>query len=89
MFSKKNVVVVNEFGIHSRPASMISAIADKAVSNVWLIKRGQDKVDASSIIDILISECTKGTEVIIEIENKKDIEILNKISNLIKKGFNE
>ncbi|OQY13805.1 MAG: hypothetical protein B6I31_00380 [Desulfobacteraceae bacterium 4572_19] len=85
----KKVVVVNEFGIHSRPASMLATIADKAKLPVWLSKEGTKRVDASSIIDILTCECTEGTEVIIEIEDKVDTEILNEISNLIKRGFEE
>lgn len=85
----KEVSVVNEFGIHSRPAAMIAAIADDAVSSVWLSRKGGERVDASSIIDILTCECPKGSSVVVEVEDLRDNEVLYRISDLIAKGFKE
>jgi phosphocarrier protein HPr len=84
----KTVTVINELGLHSRPAAMVAEIAGKAESNVWIIK-GEDKVDAASIIDILTLAAAIGSKIIIQIEEKSDRHILNRIVQLLEKGFEE
>lgn len=80
--------VINELGLHARPAAMIAKLAINAQSDIWLCKNGE-QVDASSIIDILSLGCPKGTDVTLKIENSEDMNILNKIIKLFKKGFGE
>ena len=84
----RNVTVTNEFGLHARPAAMISKLAMQAKSSVWMIKNGE-QVDASSIIDILSLSCLNGSKVILRVENPEDIKILNKMAALFKKRFKE
>ena len=84
----EKVTVMNELGLHARPAAKIATLASKATSPVWLIKNGK-QVDASSIIDILSLGCTKGTSITLKIENPKDITILKGIVELISRGFKE
>ena len=84
----KTVTVVNELGLHARPAAMIARIAMKAQSGVWLIKDGEE-VDATSIIDILSISGTKDSRITLRIENSSDNEILQEISYLFEVGFEE
>ncbi len=53
-----------------------------------MIKNG-DRVDASSIIDILSLLCVQGSSVTLEVKNKTDKKILNDIIELITQGFEE
>jgi phosphotransferase system HPr (HPr) family protein len=84
----KTVTVVNEFGLHARPAAMIARLAMKAESSVWLIK-DEEEVDATSIIDILSISGTKDSRITLRIENSSDNEILQEISKLFEAGFEE
>ena len=84
----RDVVIINELGLHARSAAGIAKLAQNANSKVWLI-RGKERVDASSIIDILSLACSKGSKITLEIDEESDIDILNKIIELIKKGFGE
>jgi len=84
----KKTTVVNTLGLHARPAAMIANLAIKAQSDVWLCKNGE-QVDASSVIDILSLACVKGADDTLKIENPKDMNILNEIITLFKKGFGE
>jgi len=84
----KKTTVMNELGLHARPAAMIANLAINAQSDVWLFKNGE-QVDASSIIDILSLACGKGADVTLKIENPEDMNILNEIINLFEKGFGE
>jgi phosphocarrier protein len=84
----KRVNIQNELGLHARPAALIAAIAQKANSKVWMI-RNEEKVDASSIIDILTLACLKGTEVTLQVEDPSDSDVLERIGNLFQSGFGE
>jgi phosphocarrier protein HPr len=84
----KRLNIQNELGLHARPAALIAAIAQEAKSNVWMI-RNEEKVDASSIIDILTLACLKGSEITLQIEDPSDTDVLEKISVLFQKGFGE
>ena len=84
----RDVVIINELGLHARSAAGIAKLAQNANSKVWLI-RGKERVDASSIIDILSLACSKGSQITLEIDEESDIDILNEIIELIKKGFGE
>lgn len=82
------LTVTNKLGLHARPAAKVAELAATAKSNVWLIKNGE-KVDASSIIDMLSLGCTLGTKITLHIDNPEDEIILNKIVDLFDKGFQE
>jgi phosphocarrier protein len=84
----KRVNIQNELGLHARPAALIAAIAQKANSKVWMI-RNEERVDASSIIDILTLACLKGTEVTLQVEDPSDSDVLERIGNLFQNGFGE
>jgi phosphocarrier protein HPr len=84
----REVVVVNTSGLHARTAAMVSKIAQKAVSRVWL-SRDDITVDASSVIDILTLACEKGTAVRLRIDDPLDLGILEDIQRLVESGFGE
>jgi phosphocarrier protein len=84
----REVVIVNELGLHARSAAKIAALADHSEASVW-IEKGSEKADASSIMDILTLICEKGTKITISIENKNDLNILESIAELVENGFEE
>jgi phosphocarrier protein HPr len=84
----RDVIVVNELGLHARSAARIAEIARKANYNVWIIK-DKKMVDASSILDILTLECTKGSKVTLKIDNQSDLDILNDTVKQFETGFGE
>ena len=84
----RRTTIVNQLGMHARPAAMIAKLAQNADDVVW-IGDGENRADASSIIDILSLGCSKGYEVLLETENEEDIPILDSIKELIDTGFGE
>ncbi len=84
----RDVIIINELGLHARSAAGIAKIAQNAKSKVWIIKDGQ-KVDASSIIDILTLACTKGSKITLKIDNRSDNDVLDAIVELAERGFEE
>jgi phosphotransferase system HPr (HPr) family protein len=84
----RNVVIVNEFGMHARSAAKVAAMAQNATADIW-IQKGDARADASSIIDILTLGCEKGTQITLGIEDPADMDILSNIFELITNGFGE
>ena len=84
----RQVAIVNELGLHARSAAQIATLANRSKASVW-IQKGDQKADASSIVDILTLACEKGTKITIRIENKTDFDILEAITELVEDGFGE
>lgn len=53
---------------------------------MWLIKE-DEMIDAGSIIDILTLGCTKGSEVILQMESTSDDKVFTEIAELIEQGI--
>ena len=84
----RRAIINNELGLHARSAAKIADIAMNSVANVW-IQKGDEKADASSILDILTLTCPKETEIKIVIEDPADLPILTAITDLVDSGFGE
>ena len=84
----REVTIINELGLHARSAAKIAKLAQPATGSVWIVK-GDQKADASSILDILTLACEKGTRITILVENKVDLQILENITELVQSGFEE
>ncbi len=84
----RDVVIVNELGLHARSAAKIAQLAQQANTDVWLEKDGE-WADAASIIDLLSLGCPQGTQVSVAISDGQDINILDALVDLIENGFGE
>jgi len=84
----RQVIVRNSFGLHARPAAMIAKITRNAQSNVWIID-GNNRADASSVIDILTINGKKGKTLILEADSQNDIQLLDTIAGFFQSGFGE
>ena len=84
----KEVTITNELGMHARSAAQIAKFAMQAHSKIKMVK-GDKEADATSIMDMLTLECPKGTKIKLVIQDVADLDILNKIIQLIENGFGE
>ncbi len=84
----KEVLIVNERGLHAKSAGQVVKIAKKAQGTVWIIK-GKEKADAASILDLMALYCPPGTRIRIAIDNPVDIGILKILCALVENGFDE
>ncbi len=82
------VCVVNDFGLHARPASKIVQMAGKARGNVWF-SMGDEQVDGKSLIELLSVGAMKDTTMSITVDNPVDEPILHEIADFFKQGFGE
>ena len=84
----REATLVNELGLHARSAAKIAALAREAEAGVWIEREGES-ADATSIIDILTLACTQGTTLTLRIENPSDLNILDRLVELVRSGFGE
>lgn len=82
------IQIRNELGLHARSAAIIARIAQRATAAIWVMK-GNEKADASSVIDLLTLECPKGTLITITIVDPSDHPLLNEIASQVEAGFGE
>ncbi|WP_101773086.1 HPr family phosphocarrier protein [Peptostreptococcus faecalis] len=85
---EKKVTIINETGLHARPASKFVKKASEFKSSVELIYDGE-KVNAKSIMGVMKLGLSKGTEVTIETHGEDEELALNSIVELIEDGFGE
>ncbi len=84
----RQVMVINELGLHARSAAGIAKIAGRSDSKVQIVK-GQDVADARDVLDMLSLWCPKGTSITIRIDNPSDMAIVDRIAAYVEDGFGE
>jgi phosphocarrier protein len=84
----RNVVVVNEFGLHARSAAKIAGIARQAGGGIRVV-HGDEQADATSILDLLTLACAKGATLTLEIDDPRDAPVLEDLIRLVESGFGE
>lgn len=87
MLSKK-IIVSNASGLHARPASMFVTAAQKYKSNVT-VRKGEESCNGKSIISIIASGITSGTEIEVLTDGPDELQAMNDLITLIESKFGE
>ncbi|MBQ3404048.1 MAG: HPr family phosphocarrier protein [Oscillospiraceae bacterium] len=87
MFVKK-VVVINQVGLHARPATFFTQKANEFKSSVWLEMEDR-KVNAKSLLGVLSMGITKGMEVTIIADGVDEVNAVNTLCDLVASDFAE
>jgi phosphocarrier protein len=82
------LTVENTLGIHTRPAGHIVNITSVAQSSVDLVYSGQ-KVNAKSILNLMMLAIEPGAEVTFIIEGKDENKVAEELTELFKGKFYE
>ncbi len=84
----RELVIVNELGLHARSAAKLAKLAQQADKEVW-VHMGDQSADAKQVIDLLTLGAARGDHVRVAIETSADIRILNEIEKMFADGFGE
>ncbi len=85
---EQNVKIVNKLGLHARPASLIVQTAMSFSSNIYIIK-DEIKIDAKSIMGILMLAAACGTELKLQTDGPDEEQALEKMVEVFNNGFGE
>lgn len=83
-----HVKIINESGLHARPAALFIKEATKYKSKIWMIKEDK-KVDAKSILSVLSLGIHKGMDITLQAEGVDSKQALQALKQLIMSGFGE
>ena len=85
---KKKVTIVNEAGLHARPAAALVKTASKFQSEFHIHMYGY-RVNGKSILGVMTLAAEQGAELELEVEGSDEKEAAKAITNLIENGFDE
>jgi phosphocarrier protein HPr len=83
------LVVVNDVGLHARPAAIFVQTANKYKSSIKVCNKtnGRDFVDAKSILGVLILGIGQGHCIEIDIEGEDEVEAASVLKQMIESDF--
>jgi phosphocarrier protein len=85
---EEKVKIINDAGLHTRPAATIVKLAAKYNSDFYIIKDGVS-INGKSIIGVMTLAAEKGSEVTLSFEGDDEAEAAKVIIDYFKRGFDE
>ena len=85
---KTNTTINNKLGLHARASAKLTKLAGSYPCEVWM-SRGERRVNAKSIMGVMMLAAGMGTEVTIETNGEKDQEAMAALLTLIGDKFGE
>ncbi len=86
----KQTTIINQTGLHARPASEFVSTATKFKSKITVKRAGSDKeANAKSIVFVLSLGLTRGTAVEISASGEDEAQAVDTLVALIESGFGE
>lgn len=85
---KKKVTIVNDAGLHARPAAALVKVASKFESDFYIHMYGY-KVNGKSILGVMTLAAEKGAELELEVDGPDENKAIEAITELINSGFGE
>jgi len=84
----QTVTVVNKLGLHARASAKLTKLAASYPCEVWM-RRGERRINAKSIMGVMMLAAGKGSTLLIETEGEDEDEALAALVELIESGFGE
>jgi len=85
---RREVTLVNRLGLHARAASKLVQRASEFGAEVWVLRDGR-RVNAKSIMGVLLLAAPCGTELTLEADGEDAEEALEALAALIDDRFGE
>ena len=89
---QKNVVIVNEAGLHARPAAVFVTKSKTFKSQISICNMSGDPnkvANAKSILNVLTMSLTKGSQALLSAEGEDEREAVEALAALIESGCGE
>jgi phosphocarrier protein HPr len=80
--------IINKLGLHARASARLTQLAGSYASEVWLSRNGR-RVNAKSIMGVMMLAAAKGSKIIIETEGSDEVAAMQALQNLIADRFGE
>jgi len=85
---QREVEIVNKLGLHARASAKLTQLAGSFQSEVWMARNGR-RVNAKSIMGVMMLAAAKGSKVMIETSGSDEDEAMAALVQLIEQKFGE
>ena len=86
--AKRSITISNKLGLHARASAKLTQLASKFQSGVWIARNGR-RVNAKSIMGVMMLAAGMGSEVELEAEGPDEAEALDALAKLFADKFGE
>ena len=85
---QREIEIVNKLGLHARASAKLTQLAGQFTAEVW-ISRDTRKVNAKSIMGVMMLAAAKGSFVTIETKGPDEAQAMTALVGLINEKFGE
>ena len=85
---QRELEIVNRLGLHARASAKLTQLASRFKSQVFLSRSGR-RVNAKSIMGVMMLAAAKGATVTLEIEGEDEGEAMEALAALVAGRFGE
>jgi len=85
---KQEIEIINKLGLHARASTKLTQTASQYVSEIWIERNGR-KVNAKSIMGVMMLAASKGSKIILETTGKDEQPAMDALVALINNRFGE
>ena len=85
---QQELEIINKLGLHARASAKLTQLAAKFKSEVWMT-RNKRRVNAKSIMGVMMLAAGKGSMVLLEAEGEDEKEAFAALEQLIQDKFGE
>jgi len=85
---RAEVEILNKLGLHARASAKLTQLAGSFPCEVWM-ERGSRRINAKSIMGVMMLAAGKGATVIVDTEGERADEALDALLKLIAGKFGE
>ena len=86
--TKTTTTISNKLGLHARASAKLTKLAAAYPCDVWL-SRGERRVNAKSIMGVMMLAAGLGSEVVVETDGDREQEAMEALLALIHDRFGE
>jgi phosphocarrier protein len=85
---RQEVEIINKLGLHARASTKLTQVAGQFDSQIWIERAGR-RVNAKSIMGVMMLAASKGTKVMLEANGGDETTAMEKLLALINDKFGE
>ena len=85
---QREIEIVNKLGLHARASAKLTQMAGQFAAEVWISREGR-KVNAKSIMGVMMLAAAKGSLVEIETDGPDEAQAMTALVGLINDKFGE
>lgn len=85
---KQDIVIINKLGLHARASTKLTQIASQFAADIWIERNGR-KVNAKSIMGVMMLAAAKGSAVTLEANGADEAAAMTALEALINDYFGE